>query len=212
MKKLLFVLALTLCLFACAHADVIINEAMASTATFVNGRHDDWIELRNTGDAAVKLSGWHLSNDEFDLTRWAFPDSASIPKNGYLVVYCAGSGEIENRQKNALYADFKLSAKGETIYLTDPAGNTASVTFGKQFGNVSSGIPTGGEGWHCLETATPDAKNDSAYYDRMADEPVIETAAGVVVSSGAVNGMPTLAVTEVSLNSSTGVPLFTVSV
>ena len=178
-KTLLFALLLALlCLAAAAQADVVINEAMASTATFVSGRHDDWIELYNTAGAQVKLAGWYLSNDEYNLTRWAFPDTAVIPKNGYLVVYCAGTDNVTDGLKNALYANFKLSAKGESVYLTDPEGNTASVTFGRQFGNVSSGIPLGGKGWHCLETATPGAANDSLYFDQMADEPVIETAAG----------------------------------
>ncbi|MBQ9196560.1 MAG: CotH kinase family protein [Clostridia bacterium] len=183
-KKLVFALLLALwCLAAAARAEVIINEAMASTATFVSGRHDDWVELYNTENAQVKLAGWYLSNDEFNLTRWAFPDTAVIPKNGYLVVYCAGSEEVTDGLKNALYANFKLSAKGESVYLTDPAGNTVSVSFGKQFGNVSSGIPLGGDGWHCLETATPGAANDSLYFDQMADEPVIETAAGFYTGS-----------------------------
>lgn len=180
MKKKLFVLSLLAALLFLSHAnaDVIINEAMASTATFVSGRHDDWIELRNTANTQVKLNGWYLSNDEFDLERWAFPDTAVIPKNGYLIVYCAGKDPVTDGQKNALYANFKLSSKGESVYLTDPEGNTASVTFGQQYGNVSSGIPADGNGWHCLETATPGAANDSLYFDKMADEPVIETAAG----------------------------------
>ena len=178
-KTLFFALLLALvCLLACAQADVVINEAMASTATFVSGRHDDWIELYNTDGAQVKLAGWYLSNDEFNLTRWAFPDTAVIPKNGYLVVYCAGSEPVTDGQKNALYANFKLSTKGESVYLTDPAGNTTSITFGAQYGNVSSGVPLNGDGWHFLETATPGAANDSLYFDKMADEPVIETAAG----------------------------------
>ena len=179
MKKLFFILLFAfLCLFSCAHAEVIINEAMASTATFVSGRHDDWIELLNTDAAQVKLKGWYLSNDEFNLTKWPFPDTAVIAKNGYLVVYCAGKDPVTDGQKNALYANFKLSSGGESVYLTDPEGHTISVTFGKQFGNVSSGIPADGNGWHCLETATPGAANDSLYFDQMADEPVIETAAG----------------------------------
>lgn len=166
-------------LAACAaRADVIINEAMASSAIFVNGRHDDWVELRNTANAQVSLKGWYLSNDPYNLTRWAFPDTAKIAKNGYLVVYCAGSEPVTDGQKNALYATFKLSTKGESIYLTDPQGNTASVTFGAQYGNVSSGVPADGNGWHFLENATPGSANDSLYFDARADEPVIETAAG----------------------------------
>ena len=103
-KKLFFALILTLALLACAaQADVVINEAMASSAIFVSGRHDDWIELRNTENKQVSLKGWYLSNDEFNLTRWAFPDTAKIAKNGYLVVYCAGSEEVTDGLKNGLY-------------------------------------------------------------------------------------------------------------
>lgn len=181
MKKKLWIvplLALLLCALAvCAQADVIINEAMSSTATFVSGRHDDWVELYNSANKQVSLKGWYLSNDPYNLTRWAFPDTAKIAKGGYLVVYCAGE-TVTDGQKNALYANFKISAKGDEIYLTDPEGNTSSVVFGAQYGNVSSGIPANGEGWHYLETATPGKANSSLYFDDRAEEPVIETAAG----------------------------------
>ena len=55
----------------------------------------------------MSLKGWYLSNDPYNLTRWAFPDSAVIAKNGYLVVYCAGSEPVTDGLKNALYADYK---------------------------------------------------------------------------------------------------------
>ena len=174
----LLMLALLLAVAVCAHADVEISEVMASTAVFVSGRHDDWVELRNTEGTAVSLAGWYLSNDPYSLQRWAFPDTAKIGKNGYLVIYCAGSEEVTDGQKNALYANFKLSAKGDSVYLTDPEGNTVFVTFGAQYGNVSSGIPASGEGWHYLETATPGEANSSLFFDARAEEPVIETAAG----------------------------------
>ena len=98
-KKFFLALLLLLCMWTCAaQADVVINEAMASSAIFVSGRHDDWIELRNTDSKQVSLKGWYLSNDEFNLTRWPFPDTAKIAKNGYLVVYCAGSEEVTDGQ------------------------------------------------------------------------------------------------------------------
>ena len=46
-----FLLILLLC--ACAQADIEFTEVMASTATFVGERHDDWVELHNSGDQAV---------------------------------------------------------------------------------------------------------------------------------------------------------------
>jgi len=171
-------LTLALCAGLSAQADVIINEVMASNGVFLNGRHDDWVELYNTDSAAVSLKGWYLSNDLYNPTRWAFPDGAKIPGNGYLVVYCAGEGEITGGPKNALYAGFKLSAKGDTVCLTNPEGVTAQVQFGPQYGNVSSGNAPDGSGWHHLEVATPGGANNSLYFDARADEPVIETAAG----------------------------------
>ena len=181
MKRFLIALlfAFLLCLAAlCAQAEVEITEVMASSATFIGGRHDDWVELHNTEGKQISLKGWYLSNDAYNLTKWPFPDNAKIAKNGYLVVYCAGSEPVTDGQKNSLYANFKLSTKGDAVYLTDPEGSTVSIAFGPQFGTVSSGVPMGGGGWHYLETATPGAANDSLYFDARAQEPVIETAAG----------------------------------
>lgn len=51
-NRILMLIALTLLalgLCACARADVVFSEVMASTATFVGERHDDWVELHNTG-------------------------------------------------------------------------------------------------------------------------------------------------------------------
>ncbi len=160
------------------HAEIIINEAMASNGVFLNERHDDWIELYNNGSDKVSLEGWYLSNDPFNLHRWSFPAKTSIKKDGYLVIYCTDDTVITNGPSGTIYADFKLSAKGESVYMTDPEGNTTQVTFGAQYGNVSSGIPAGGEGWHYLEQSTPGAANSSAAYDARAEAPVIETAAG----------------------------------
>ena len=176
-RCLILAFLLTLALCACAQADVVFSEVMASTAAFVGERHDDWVELHNTGDKSVSLSGWYLSNDPYNLRRWAFPDTVKIAKGGYLVVYCAG-GEVSNGQSGALYANFKISAKGDELYLTDPQGNTSSLSFGAQFGNVSYGLPDGGDTWLYLENATPGKANDKNGYAARAQEPVIETAAG----------------------------------
>ena len=179
-NRILMLIALTLLalgLCACARADVVFSEVMASTATFVGQRHDDWVELHNTGGKAVSLSGWYLSNDPYNLRRWAFPDTAKIAKGGYLVVYCAGE-PVTNGQSGALYTDFKISAKGDELYLTDPQGNTQALEFGAQFGNVSYGVPAGGDTWLYLETATPGKANGKNGYAARAQEPVIETAAG----------------------------------
>lgn len=176
-RTLLWAILLWLALGCAAQADVEFTEVMASTATFVGERHDDWVELHNTGDKAVSLAGWYLSNDPYNLRRWAFPDGTKIAKDGYLVVYCAGEA-VTNGVSGALYADFKISANGDSLYLTDPEGVTRTLTFGAQYGNVSYGVPSGGNAWQYLEEATPGKANHSLGFDARAQEPVIETAAG----------------------------------
>ena len=165
-------------LFTCAQAEnqLVINELTASNAVFTDGQSYDWVEIYNPTDKQVSLKGWHLSNDPYQLQKWPFPDTAKIAKNGYLIVYCAGDS-VEDPKKNTLYASFKLSAKGDELYLTDPEGETVSLKFGAQFGNVSYGLDASGE-YHYLENYTPGKKNDAVGYDARAEEPVIETAAG----------------------------------
>ncbi|MBO4379152.1 MAG: CotH kinase family protein [Clostridia bacterium] len=181
MKNKLLIAILTILLLCavcvCASAEVRINEVMASNAVFINGRHDDWVELYNDGDTQVSLKGWYLSDDPYNPTRWAFPDNAKIAKGGYLIVYCAGE-TVTDGQKNALYTNFKLSSSGDTVCITDPDGNTTQVKFGPQYGNVSSGVPTDGNGWHFFETSTPGKANNSLYFDDRAEEPVILTEPG----------------------------------
>ena len=211
LKQLLFSLLFALLLGASARADVLINEVMASTAIFANGRSDDWVELYNSGSAPVSLKGWYLSDDPYSLTRWAFPKEARIDAKGYLVVYCAGE-TVTNGSKNALYATFKLSAKGDAVYLTSPEGATVCAAFGPQHGNISSGVPLGGEGWHYLETATPGKPNDSRFYDLRASAPALETApgfyeGGVSVSLRAEEGLEIRYTTDCSEPSRTS-PLY----
>lgn len=172
--------ALLLCimLFACAQAEnaLVINELVASNAVFTDGQSYDWVEIHNPTSTQVSLKGWYLSNDPYKLQKWPFPDTAKIAKGGYLIVYCAGD-YVEDPKQGKLYASFKLSANGDELYLTNPEGETVSLKFGQQFGNVAYGLDENGE-YHFLETSTPGAKNDKIGYDARAEEPVIKTAAG----------------------------------
>lgn len=182
-KSLLLYLLLSLlfCTAASADTELVINELVASNAVFTNGHSYDWVEIYNPTGAQVNLTGWYLSNDPYNLKRWSFPDNTKIAKNGYLVVYCAGK-DAEEPPKGTIYADFKLSADGDSIYLTDPNGETAELVFDAQFGNVAYGLDETGA-YRFLENATPGKKNDSVGYDLRAAEPVIETAAGFYAGS-----------------------------
>ncbi len=101
--------------------DVVINEFMADNEASVAdgaGEYDDWIELYNKGTEQVDLTGYYLSDNEGDITKWQFPDGTTIAPDGYLIIWAdededqVGGGE--------LHADFKISAGGEELLLVDP--------------------------------------------------------------------------------------------
>lgn len=123
--------------------DLVINEFMASNDTTQadqDGEFEDWIELYNNTNAALSLSGFHLTDDAEDLTKWAFPDDSSIDGDGYLIVWADG-----DLDQAGLHADFKLSGGGETILLVDADGAIVdSITYAEQETDISHGrFPNG---------------------------------------------------------------------
>lgn len=71
---------------------------------------------------ATSLTGWNLSDKTANPTKWTFPE-ASIPADGYLIVWAD-----EDTAQTSLHANFKLSASGEAVLLSD-AGGTNLITF-----------------------------------------------------------------------------------
>ena len=125
--------------------DVVINEFMASndiTQADQDGEFDDWIELYNNTSASIDLSGYFLSDDSEELQKWAFPSGTSITGGGYLIVWAD-----EDEDQAGLHADFKISAGGETILLSDASGTIIDeIVFGEQETDLSFGRFANGTG------------------------------------------------------------------
>lgn len=122
---------------------VVINEILASNendATDEVGDHEDWIELYNNNDFEVDLSGFGISDDPSDPYQWTFPAGTLIPEGGYLIVWA--DDEVD---EGPLHANFKLSAGGETIVITDPLGNvTEELVYDEQTTDVGyARVPNG---------------------------------------------------------------------
>lgn len=141
---------------------IVINELMAAntkTVTDPQGGFDDWIELYNPTDAAILLSGMYLTDSDQAPRKWQFPDGTQIEAGGYLMIWADEQGKATE----GLHANFKLSAKGEELYLvdTDGRGNTVidHVKFGKQTDDVAYGRDPGSPDQWVPTSATPGAKN-----------------------------------------------------
>ncbi|MBO4367182.1 MAG: lamin tail domain-containing protein, partial [Clostridia bacterium] len=110
--------------------EVIITELMADNATYLkteDGMYYDWVEICNTGSAAVNLSGWSLSDDPSNTTKWRFP-AVSLGAGQYMVIYCSGL-DIKD-PSNIMHTSFRLNAEGETVVLSNAQGLVQStVTF-----------------------------------------------------------------------------------
>lgn len=142
-----------------AVGDIVINEIMASngsTAYDSNGENDDWIELYNTTPNALNLSGLYLSDDPANLTKWLIPTGTSINANDVLIIWTD-----EDSGQSGLHTNFKLSALGEELLLTNGTMNTVydDVTFGVQTTDVSyARCPDGGT--FAFQSPTFDALNN----------------------------------------------------
>ena len=132
-----------------------LNELMAENGGAVEhaGTYPDWIELFNSGPAAVDLSGWSCSDDS-NPRKFVFPPQTTIAANGYLVVWC------DTNSSPGLHTGFSLDREGETVSLHNPAGTRVDVvSFGYQISGRSVGRLDGD--WQ-LALPTPGTTNNAA--------------------------------------------------
>lgn len=138
--------------------DLVINEFLASNNSIItdkNGEFDDWVEIYNKGNVAIDISGYHLSDDGADFSLFTFPIGTIIQPDSFLVVWAD-----KDVTQVGYHADFKISASGETIYLTDSASSILdSITFGAQVSDSSFGRYPNGTGSFQMMTPTFGAKN-----------------------------------------------------
>jgi len=164
-------------------ADVVINEFLADNETSSSdqdGEYDDWIELYNTTESEISLTGYSLSDDGSDLQQWIFPDT-SIQANGFLVIWADNDPE-----QAGLHANFKLSASGETIYLGDAAGNPLNeVVFSPQDADYSMGrYPEGTGDFYQLQ---PSIGTSNSSPSKLLDDPHPEMPDGFFLSQNFPN-------------------------
>ncbi len=107
-----------------------------------DGDASDWIEIANPGSTPQSIGGWFLTDTTNSLTKWRFPDGASVPALGYLVVFASGKNRTNNLAR--LHSNFQLSADPpEYLALVNPNTNIIShffPTYPTQQQNVSYGL------------------------------------------------------------------------
>jgi len=136
----------------------------------------DWIELHNSGDQTVDLTGFFLTDNLDNPAKWQIPRCAIQPGQRQLF-WADGldlpAGELPLAAEDGLeistdtltpayHTNFKLNQNGEEIGLFDPQGTLVdSVDFDRQIADVSQGRQTEDGRWLFFSEPTPGARNDN---------------------------------------------------
>jgi hypothetical protein len=147
---------------------IVINEFLAvnqNDTTDENGKHEDWIELYNTTSDPISLFGLYMTDDLANMTKFAFPENSFIPASGYLVIFA----DEDASTPSYLHCNFKLSAAGEKIILSNQAGYVHdSISFGVPTQDVSIGrCPNGTGNFITLPTTSFNTLNCTVGVDEL---------------------------------------------
>lgn len=160
------------------YSQVVINEFVASNSSGayhdpLNDSYPDWIELYNMGDSDFDLSSYHLSDDIQDPDKWKIPSGTIIPANGFLL-FIADDADIDT------HTNFKLSADGEAIVLSDEKKNLVdSYVYMAQSTNISMGRTVQNSAvWVYYSRPTPGLANSSPGYSGKSMAPVFSWPGG----------------------------------
>lgn len=160
-------------------AQVVINELVASNlnSAFDQAQEaDDWFELYNASNATVDISNWKLSDDYATPNKWTIPNGTTIPAKGFLLIW-ADNDVFQGSN----HANFKLSAGGEQIILSNTIGTIIdSLTFGPQQTDISYGrTPDGSSQFGYFTSTTPGTpNNDTPALSVTTDLPIFTKEAG----------------------------------
>jgi len=172
-----------LILFSCSSLfaqtpDLVINEFMASNQTGLQdpdfGEHSDWLELYNSSEADIDISGYFLTDNLDDRGKWQFPDPTVIPAQSYLLVWT-------DSEDTELHTNFKISRSGEELGLSDLDTVTIdSIRFGSQVEDVSFGrTPNIDSGWAYFSPPSPGVENNMSHTIDITPEPLFSQSGGL---------------------------------
>lgn len=145
-------------------AQIVINEFVSSNSMLLEDPDfestSDWVELYNASQSGVDLSGWFLTDNISDTTKWMFPSGSFIEAGGFLLIWCDG----EDASESNLHASFKLSSTGEELAVYNAALEWVDgFGFSLQNTDISRGRIADGSGdWGWFEVPTPGTSNDAS--------------------------------------------------
>ena len=102
--------------------NIVVNEINYNSSESFNP--GDWIELYNSGDLDLDLSGWIFKDDD-DNHRFTIPEETTLSNNSYLIIARDPNLFNDSFQTTAQILgpfDFGLSAGGDEVRIFDQDG------------------------------------------------------------------------------------------
>lgn len=111
---------------------VKINELLADNQNDVKNEYnmyEDWIELVNTTNSQIDLSGLFLTDNFSNQFKFQIPSNTFIQPNNFVIFWA----DEDPSTTSYVHCNFKLAASGEQLMLSNAAGVVLdSITFGAQ--------------------------------------------------------------------------------
>jgi len=161
---------------------VVINEvAWGGTAA---SPEDEWIELYNTTDDAIDMSGWTLTAADGQQPGITIEDGKVIPAQGYFLLERTDEA-VSDIEADQVYGDLQMDDSGETLELHNIDGeliDTANVN--DNGGEWPAG--TADPGYYSMERIDPPAADTD---DNWASNDGV-TRNGLDASGNPINATP----------------------
>ncbi|MCB1021345.1 MAG: CotH kinase family protein [Acidobacteria bacterium] len=150
-------------------SDIRLNELVTSNsgaALDEAGDADPWIELYNPGPGTLTLSGFTLSDDPSNPSKWSVP-ARTLADGEFLVLWLdAETAEGE------MHASFRLSAAGGAVHLYASGAQIDSVAYpALAAGRSLIRLGDSGEKWAITSNVSAGAANPSSG-EAVSDAPV----------------------------------------
>lgn len=161
------------------YTGLLINEVCSSakdSVTDASGASPDWIEIYNNSDNTIDISGVGLSDGSKNKFKFTFPEATTIKSDDYILIYC---DDAVTEAEGEYHAAFKLSATGETVYLTAPDGSEIdTVEVPELNSDITYGRYKNGSSTFRYLSYTPGKSNNEATDMNVVEKPVFSQNGG----------------------------------
>lgn len=186
-----------------------INEFMASNATTLldgSGNYSDWMELYNSTDQDMDISGFGISDTIAQPMKYRLPQGTTIPAKGYLVIFLSGN---EGLIDGELHAPFGLRAYGEDVVLSSSGGKILdSYSYSRMETDVSMARTPDGTGeFASCSQPSPGYPNTSSGYEAFSQASRLPLSGVYISEFGSAYGSQSLDWVEIYNSTSQAVTL-----